>query len=250
MSAEDVSVSGSNVPLAIGLTIAAGLSTCIGAILPFFVKVNDVRFLAFSLAFAAGVMTYVSFVEIVQKSLEEFGNVEGLGMPPDVATTLTFFSGLILTGGIVSLVHSIDPLSHLTQKIGGAAAAAAAHHHHENADPSSESNGSPSTTLTVAQASDIETARTSTEVAVPPLPSTTTTPSTLASEKESKSNTKEILVDEKQAREKVLMRLSLISALAISLHNFPEGLATFVSALASPSLGVPVAVAIAIHNIP
>lgn len=38
--------------------------------------------------------------------------------------------------------------------------------------------------------------------------------------------------------------------LAIGIHNFPEGLATFVAALSSPSLGAALAVAIALHNIP
>lgn len=47
-----------------------------------------------------------------------------------------------------------------------------------------------------------------------------------------------------------LMRMGLFTALAIAIHNFPEGLATFTAALTEPSLGVAIAVAIAIHNIP
>ncbi len=47
-----------------------------------------------------------------------------------------------------------------------------------------------------------------------------------------------------------LMRMGLFTALAIAIHNFPEGLATFTAALSDPKLGVPIAVAIAIHNIP
>lgn len=47
-----------------------------------------------------------------------------------------------------------------------------------------------------------------------------------------------------------LMRMGLFTALAIAIHNFPEGLATFTAALKDPSLGVAIAVAIAIHNIP
>jgi ZIP family zinc transporter len=47
-----------------------------------------------------------------------------------------------------------------------------------------------------------------------------------------------------------LMRMGVMSALAIAIHNFPEGLATFTAALKDPSLGIPIAVAIAIHNIP
>ena len=47
-----------------------------------------------------------------------------------------------------------------------------------------------------------------------------------------------------------LMRQGLFTALAIGIHNFPEGLATFLAALQDPSLGVAIAVAIALHNIP
>jgi ZIP family zinc transporter len=51
-------------------------------------------------------------------------------------------------------------------------------------------------------------------------------------------------------RPEKLMRVGLLTALAIGIHNFPEGLATFASTLANPTLGVSIAVAIAIHNIP
>lgn len=47
-----------------------------------------------------------------------------------------------------------------------------------------------------------------------------------------------------------LLRMGLFSALAIAIHNFPEGLATFLAALEDPSLGVAIGIAIAIHNIP
>jgi len=49
---------------------------------------------------------------------------------------------------------------------------------------------------------------------------------------------------------KKLLRMGLFSALAIAIHNFPEGLATFMGALSDPALGISIAVAIAIHNIP
>ena len=49
---------------------------------------------------------------------------------------------------------------------------------------------------------------------------------------------------------KNLMRLGLFSAFAIMIHNFPEGIATFGSALLDIRLGVIIAFAIAIHNIP
>ena len=49
---------------------------------------------------------------------------------------------------------------------------------------------------------------------------------------------------------KKLLRTGLMTALAIAIHNFPEGMATFAGALKDISLGIPIAVAIAIHNIP
>jgi ZIP family zinc transporter len=47
-----------------------------------------------------------------------------------------------------------------------------------------------------------------------------------------------------------LMRMGLFTALAIAIHNFPEGLATFLAALQDPALGLAIAVAVALHNIP
>ncbi len=47
-----------------------------------------------------------------------------------------------------------------------------------------------------------------------------------------------------------LLRMGIFTALAVGIHNFPEGLATFISALKEPSVAIPIAVAIAIHNIP
>ena len=49
---------------------------------------------------------------------------------------------------------------------------------------------------------------------------------------------------------KHLKQMGLMTGAAIFLHNFPEGLATFVAALADAKLGVALAVAIAVHNIP
>jgi len=47
-----------------------------------------------------------------------------------------------------------------------------------------------------------------------------------------------------------LLRMGVLSALAIAIHNLPEGLATFTSYMADPQIGISIAVAIAIHNIP
>jgi len=47
-----------------------------------------------------------------------------------------------------------------------------------------------------------------------------------------------------------LLRTGVFTALAVGIHNFPEGLATFISALQEPTIAIPITIAIAIHNIP
>ncbi|NHJ40570.1 MAG: zinc transporter ZupT [Asgard group archaeon] len=49
---------------------------------------------------------------------------------------------------------------------------------------------------------------------------------------------------------KKLRRTGMVTALAIAIHNFPEGMATFATAISDINLGITIAVAIAIHNIP
>jgi ZIP family zinc transporter len=51
-------------------------------------------------------------------------------------------------------------------------------------------------------------------------------------------------------KKKSLMRMGVFVALVLALHNFPEGLATFIAALHDPVVGVSIAIAIALHNIP
>ena len=57
----------SNVLLAFGLTLIAGLSTGIGSFIAFFAKRTNTKFLSVSLGFSGGVMIYVSFMEILKK---------------------------------------------------------------------------------------------------------------------------------------------------------------------------------------
>lgn len=55
---------------------------------------------------------------------------------------------------------------------------------------------------------------------------------------------------EEEAKSGKLLRMGTMTALAIGIHNFPEGLATFTAALSDPKIGIAIAVAVAIHNIP
>ncbi len=160
---------------AFGLTLFAGLSTGIGSAIGFSSRKFNPRFLAGSLGFSAGVMIYVSLIEIFVKAKESLSAHVGAANGYRL-TVLAFFGGIALIALIDKLIPSFEnphEISHLKNNKGAA----------DNSD-------------------------------------------------------------------RKLMRMGLFSALAIGIHNFPEGLATFMGALSDPTLGISIAVAIAIHNIP
>lgn len=70
----------SDLGFAFTLSLLAGLATGIGAAIAFFVKRTDTKMLTFSLGFSAGVMVYISFVELLQLSKTTF--VEAHGTSP------------------------------------------------------------------------------------------------------------------------------------------------------------------------
>ena len=164
----------SSIAFAFGLTLFAGLSTGIGSAIAFFAKQTNTRFLSLSLGFSAGVMIYVSFMEIMVKAREalvaEMGMREGSWI-----TVLSFFAGVLFIGIIDKLVPTVE-------------------NPHE-----------------IKMVEDMENAS--------------------------------------AQKSKKLMRMGIFTALAIAIHNFPEGLATFTAALNDPSIGIAIAIAIAIHNI-
>ena len=161
-----------NIVFAFLLTLFAGLSTGIGSILAFFTKKTNTRFLSISLGFSAGVMLYVSFVEILLKSRRAFSEALGEVLGAWV-TVISFFGGIFLIAIIDKLVPKFEN-PHEIRKIE--------------------------------------------EIA--------------------------------NFKDKKLLRMGLFSAFAITIHNFPEGLATFAGALKNPTVGISIAIAIAIHNIP
>ncbi len=163
-----------NVMFAFGLTLFAGLSTGIGSALAFFTKRTNKVFLSVSLGFSAGVMIYVSFVEIFSEAkhilTEEHGEKLGYWY-----TALAFFGGILIIAIIDRLIPSFE---------------------------------NPHEIKSVEQ------------------------------------------INTPFSKEQKLMRMGLFSALAIAIHNFPEGIATFSAGLINPTIAIPIAVAIAIHNIP
>jgi len=92
---------------AFGLTVFAGLSTGIGSALAFFTKTTNTRFLSISLGFSAGVMVYVSFVEILPKARQalETGFGETLAAWYSVGA---FFAGILIIGLIDKLIPSFE----------------------------------------------------------------------------------------------------------------------------------------------
>jgi ZIP family zinc transporter len=158
--------------LALLVTTFAGLSTGFGGLLAFNKNTNNKRFLSFSLGLSAGVMIYVSFIEIFPKAYDSLAEAFTSNLAY-LYTTLAFFLGL----GLIALIDYFIP---------------------------NESN-----------------------------PHEVVTPTTSEGIEKNK-----------------LMRLGVFTAVAIGIHNFPEGLATFLATLDDPQLGLSIAVAIAIHNVP
>ena len=72
----------------------------------------------------------------------------------------------------------------------------------------------------------------------------------LIPEEENPHETKTVLAEHGTQESGRLMRMGVFTALAIAVHNFPEGLATFVSAFQNPEVAIPIVAAIAIHNVP
>ncbi len=187
--------------LALGITLLAGLATGIGSIIAFTAKRTNYRFLSVATGFSAGVMLYVSFVEIFFKGqaalTERFGDYWGHWINAG-----SFFGGMLIIG----LIDNLVPAGENPHEIRTERETMPLH------DPSAPLAPSPE----VKQALHLQEAR---------------------SHGHGQDHHK-------------LMRMGLFTALAIGIHNFPEGLATFLAALENPHLGIAIAIAIALHNIP
>ncbi len=164
-----------NLALAFAVTLFAGLSTGIGSILSIFTNKTNTKFLSLALGFSAGVMLYVSFVEIFVKANELLSNSLG----EKLGSWLTvggFFLGMVLVAIIDKFVPTMGN-PHEVRKV-------------------------------------------------------------------------EDMGDGAAKQKAALMRMGIVTAFAVALHNFPEGFATFIATLNDPTVGIPIAIAIAIHNIP
>jgi zinc transporter, ZIP family len=188
--------------IAFGLTAFAGLATGIGSIIAFTAKRSNCRFLSVATGFSAGVMLYVSFVEIFFKGVKSLTDIYGDYWGHWI-NTASFFAGILLIG----LIDNMIP--------------AAENPHETHGD----------------------------DEMVPLHNASAPMPYFPAAAAGSAAGAIEGIHDHGRHHRK-LMRMGLFTALAIGIHNFPEGLATFLAALQDPKLGVAIAVAIALHNIP
>ena len=152
------------------LTLFAGLSTGIGSLIAFVAKRTNTNFLSLALGLSAGVMIYVSFMEMLPKSLTSLSDIFG-----DKLGTLYMILGLFGGIAMIALIDFLIPESRNPHEMHGV--------------------------------------------------------------EEMKSNYRS-------------KQTGIITAVTIAIHNFPEGIATFMSALNSMEVAIPITAAIAIHNIP
>lgn len=163
--------------LAFLVTLGAGLATGIGSFIAFTAKTTNKKFLSFMLGVSAGVMIYVSLVEIFQKAVISLGVAAGNDGTGYLLATLGFFGGIIFIALIDKLI--------------------------------APDQGNPHE---IHSASEMD--------------------------------------DPKEKERTALLRMGTFTAIAIAIHNFPEGLATFLATIEDPTLGIAIAVAVAIHNVP
>ncbi len=163
-----------NILIPLLLSLFAGLATVVGFAITFIARRTNKKLLAYSLGLSAGVMIYVSFVELFAESRKLLAT--NLGQTPGLlSSVLCFFGGITLIALIDRLVPSFGN-PHEARSL-----------ENKNAGPTRRSK---------------------------------------------------------------LMKMGAMTALAIGIHNFPEGIATFMAAVENQSLGIAIAGAIAIHNIP
>ncbi len=91
---------------AFALTLFAGLSTGVGGAIAFFAKKTNTRLLSIALGFSAGVMVYISFVEILAKAVENLS--AELGSMGNWVGILSFFGGILFIALIDKLVPDYE----------------------------------------------------------------------------------------------------------------------------------------------
>ena len=97
-----------NILGALLLTLFAGLATGIGSIIGFFAKRTNQKFLCFSLGLSAGVMVYISFMELLHTSRIELEELLGNAQKGDLLTLVVFFGGVLLAALIDRVIPEAE----------------------------------------------------------------------------------------------------------------------------------------------
>jgi len=106
MKEEELSYSGADLGLAFGLTSGAGACTGLGVAVVYFVEdIQKTGILGYSLAFAAGVMIYISFVEILAEAVEQFEHRFKSAAIARLMSAISFFAGIAFGYAIDMFVH-------------------------------------------------------------------------------------------------------------------------------------------------
>lgn len=162
-----------NVLFALGLSLFAGLATGVGSLIALVARRTHTVLLSVGLGFSAGVMVYVSFMELLPNGLATIQKFMP-GQQGQFLGIAAFFGGMV----VFAIIDRILP---------------------EPVNPH--------------EAHRVEEMR------------------------------------ELDNHHK-LQRMGIFTALAVGIHNFPEGMATFVGGLQDPEIGIAIAGAVALHNIP
>lgn len=155
------------------LTLIVGLTMGLGSIISFFIPSTNKRVMSLAMSFSAGIMIYISFMEILPEGIHHIEHYLGEGYA--YIGQAWFFGGMFLTAILEGITHTFTEGIH-------------SHGHDHNHYHEQDSVH--------------------------------------------------------------LTNLGLMSALAIGIHNIPEGLALFTAGLQDITVAYPVAAAIIIHNIP
>ncbi len=174
------------------LSLLAGLSTTIGSVIAFIVKKPNPKFISFIMGFSAGVMIFISFVELLLNSISSIGDQLGESIGYQFGV-LFFFLGMgimFLIDVVVSHKYEFEDSIEILMNDNGSYKPVLHHGHRHRQHFRGE-----------------------------------------------KKNMK-------------VEKTSLFIVLGVFIHNFPEGMATFIGTLTTIELGLLLTLAVALHNIP
>lgn len=200
------------------LCLIAGLSTGIGSLIAILFKKMNMKILSFALGLSAGVMIYVSFVELLPEGFSDLGVLYG---------TLLFFGGILFILILDFLVPEQKNPHHITDQLRPEQIVSP----ENNNNLSQNNNGQNRKRFRFHGGNGNKNGNGNGN-----------------GKRNGNGNGKTIVP--LSDKEKQIERMGILTAITIFLHNIPEGLITFMTATHDYDLGMIIAFAIAIHNIP